>query len=190
MLKYFFRHVQILVFAMSSSSGPIDRVSSAVVWSGRPWILPSALVYTILLIVLGAAVIWFESLVGVVYDPFMGLQIWLWTGLGLFVLWLILIFRLLLIRASHSYLLRKDSLEVRSGIVSTKTYVVVASGFSDLQVNQSAIGRLVNSGDILVNAQSDREVCMKMVRRPQSVGASIREILGKPIVRIEEHERV
>ncbi len=76
------------------------------------------------------------------------------------------------------------------GILSTDTFVTVPSGFSDLQVKMSVVGRMINSGDIVINAQSEHEVCMKMVRRPQTVAAQIREIMSKPIVRIEEHDRV
>ncbi len=174
----------------SSSTPSVPHTGSAVVWSGKPWIVPNAVLLTVLIVILAVAVVWFEVYIGIALELLIGLQIAVWTVLVLFAVWLIGILRLLLIRASSSYLLRRDSLEVRLGIISTRTFVVVPSGFSDLDVFMSAVGRLVNSGDIRVNAQSEHEICMKMVRHPQTVAAQIREIMGKPIVRIEEHDRV
>ncbi len=174
----------------TSASDSSPHTSEQVVWSGKPWIFPSAIVDTILVIVLAVVIAWIELATGVAFSQLRGMAIVLWTGLVLFVLWIILMIRLLLVRAANSYLLRKDSLEVRMGILSTNTFVTVPSGFSDLQVKISVVGRMINSGDIVINAQSEHEVCMKMVRRPQSVAAQIREIMSKPIVRIEEHDRV
>jgi len=174
----------------TSSTDSIPHTSANVVWSGKPWILPNAVVLTISILVLAVAVLWIEGLAGIAFNQLIGVAIAVWTGAVLFVVWLVYALRLLLIRASNSYVLRKDALEVRTGILSTRTSIVVPSGFSDLEVTQSVVGRLIGSGDIRVNAQSEHEICMKMVRHPQIVSAQIREIMSKPIVRIEEHDRV
>jgi hypothetical protein len=92
---------------------------------------------------------------------------------------------LLLLRGSNRYALRSGSLEVKTGIASTKNFVLSPSGFSDLEVAQSVIGRMVNFGDITVHTQAERTATMKMIKDPNKVASQIRDIMGKPIVRIE-----
>jgi hypothetical protein len=81
--------------------------------------------------------------------------------------------------------LRSGSLEVKTGIASTKNFVLSSSGFSDLEVTQSVIGRMVNYGDITIHAQSERTATMKMVKDPNRIAGQIRDTMGRPIVRIE-----
>lgn len=53
---------------------------------------------------------------------------------------------LLLLRVSLTYILHDDSLEIRSGILSSRAFVVLPSGFSDLEVFRSVVGRIMDSG--------------------------------------------
>jgi hypothetical protein len=77
------------------------------------------------------------------------------------------------------------NLEVRTGILATKSFVIVPSGFSDLEVDRTISGRIWDVGDIIIRSQSERVVLMTRVRRPLKVAERIREIMARPIVRIE-----
>lgn len=92
------------------------------------------------------------------------------------------------LRASNAYVLRSDSLEVRAGILATKSFVIVPSGFSDLEVDRSISGRIVDSGDIIIHTQSENDVIMVRLREPLKVAERIRKIMARPIVRIEAQE--
>ncbi len=159
--------------------------SGSVIWVGRPWILPTVLVRTIVVIVVALVIIWLESLDNAANTEFIGVPIWTWTVLLFVVLWFISIISLLLLRAAHKYTLRNESLEVRTGIASIDTFVLAPSGFSDLEVNQSLVGRMIGYGDIVIHTQSDRMATMQKVRNPTNAANKIRDIMGKPIVRIE-----
>jgi hypothetical protein len=97
---------------------------------------------------------------------------------------------LLLIRASNTYVLRDDSLEIRFGILTSKSTVISPSGFSDLEVIRSISNRIVNSGDMIIRTQSETEssLKMKMIRNPMKIASQIREVMARPIVRIEGKE--
>jgi len=92
---------------------------------------------------------------------------------------------LLLLRASNTYILRNDSLEVRYGIVSSKSFVVSASGFSDLEVIRSVSGRIIGMGDMIIRTQGERDVKMVRVHHPLEVADKIRQVMARPIVRVE-----
>lgn len=154
-------------------------------WMGRPWILPNAIARTILIIVLAVVVVWLEFAFVAPLPAIFGVQIWMLTLLVLLAVWVISLVPLLLLRSSNRYTLRKGSLEVKTGIASTKNFVLSPSGFSDLEVTQSVIGRMVNYGDITIHTQSERIATMKMVKDPNSVASQIRDTMGRPIVRIE-----
>jgi hypothetical protein len=63
--------------------------------------------------------------------------------------------------------------------------MIVASGFSDLEVTESVTGRMLNYGNIVVRLQSETAQKMVLVREPIKVGAQIRTVLARPIVRLE-----
>ena len=52
-------------------------------------------------------------------------------------------------------------------------------------VNQSLGGRIFGYGDIIVNSQGEREIRLRLVHHPFKVSDMMRDIMGKPIVRIE-----
>ena len=67
------------------------------------------------------------------------------------------------------------------------TRFVTPSGFGDLLVYQSIGGRIFGYGDVTVNTQGERETKLLLVRGPFAVADTMRDILGKPIVRVENH---
>ena len=159
--------------------------SGAVVWRGRPWIAPDAIARTVLVIVLGVVIVWLESLDNAASSILVGFPVWAWTVVIFLVVWLVSLVPLLLLRAAHQYTLRGSSLEVKTGIASLQSFVLSPSGFSDLEINQSVIGRIANYGDIVIHTQSERTAKMQKVRDPNRVAGQIRDYMGRPIVRIE-----
>jgi len=169
---------------------PLSRDSSdelrSIVWRGNPWVFPSMLARTVAVIAVAIVLFWLEFFFNVAYDLVLFMPVVLWTGLLLFIFWIFGILHLLLVRASHVYILRKDSLEVRSGILTSKSYVVTPSGFSDLEVTRTISGRIMDFGDILIHTQGESELKMQRVRQPLKVSDQIREVMARPIVRIGE----
>jgi membrane protein YdbS with pleckstrin-like domain len=159
--------------------------SNSALWTGRPWILPNALVRTILILALAILIIWLEVYFGAAFPAILGMPIWALTLLLFIVVWLVTLIPLLLLRSSNKYTLRSESLEVKTGIASLKSFILSPSGFSDLEVAQSVIGRILNYGDITIHTQSDRTATIKMVKDPNKVANHIRDVMGRPIVRIE-----
>jgi hypothetical protein len=171
------------VTTVQSSSGN----SRSVLWVGKPWILPSVVTKSVLIVAVAVLTSWLELSFGVAfYAPVLNIPIALWTSLVVFLVWLIGSTRLLLLRASNTYILRSDSLEIRVGILTSKSFVIAPSGFSDLEVIRSVSARIVNSGDIIVRTQSETEsnIEMERVRNPLRVADRIREVMARPIVRM------
>lgn len=94
---------------------------------------------------------------------------------------------LLIFRFSNSYVLRQDGLEIRRGIIRLHSFVVTPAGFGDLLVYQGVGGRIFGYGDLTVNSQGERQTKLVLVRAPFMVADTIRDIMGKPIVRVEGH---
>ena len=115
----------------------------------------------------------------------LGIPIILWTVLAIFLVWVVSLTHLLVLRASNTYILRNDGLEVRTGILASKSFVVAPAGFSDLEVTRSVSGRIVNSGNIIVRTQGDSNIKMVKIRKPLKVADQIREVMARPTVRIE-----
>jgi uncharacterized membrane protein YdbT with pleckstrin-like domain len=130
-------------------------------------------------------VVWLELALDVVSKTFLGLQVVFWTALLFFLVWLFSLVHLVLLRASNTYILRNDSLEVRTGILSTRSFIIAPSGFADLEVDKSVTGRILNVGNIIIRSQSESDVLMVRVREPQNSADRIREVLSRPIVRID-----
>ena len=114
----------------------------------------------------------------------------LWTALAIFLVWALSLTHLLVLRASNTYILRNDGLEVRTGILTSKSFVVAPAGFSDLEVTRSVSGRIVNSGNITIRTQGDSDIKMAKVRKPLKVADQIREVMARPTVRIEGQEPI
>ena len=154
---------------------------------GKPWIVPAAIVRTITVIVLSILFLSLEFFSGGASAELVGLPIWAWTLLVFIVIWLISMLELLVFRFSHTYILRQDGLEVKCGIVGLHSFVVTPSGFGDLLVYQSLGGRIFGYGDLTVNSQGERETKLQLVHQPYKVADTMRDIMGKPIVRVEGH---
>ena len=119
-------------------------------------------------------------------DGLVGLPVWAWTFLVFAMIWLISMLELLVLRASNTYILRQDGLEVKRGIIRLHSFVVTPSGFGDLMVYQSVGGRIFGYGEVTVNSQGERETKLRLVRHPFKVADTMRDIMGKPIVRIDK----
>jgi uncharacterized membrane protein YdbT with pleckstrin-like domain len=160
-----------------------------VLWTGKPWILPGALARSILIAVIAVVVSWFEFYLGVAPQVVV-VPVILWTGLLFLVLWLFSLLHLVLLRASSTYILRDDSLEIRSGILTSRSFMISPSGFSDLEVVRSISARIVNSGDIIIRTQSETDGERKMVRirNPMKPADQIRQVMSRPIVRIDRSD--
>ena len=117
---------------------------------------------------------------------YVGLPLWVWTILVFAVVWLLSMLDLLIFRLSNTYILRQDGLEIRRGIVRLHSFVVTPAGFGDLLVYQSLGGRIFGYGDITVNSQGERQTKLYLVHSPFKVADTMRDIMGKPIVRIDK----
>ncbi len=167
---------------MSSLEG-----SSTVIWQGRPWITPAATSRSITLIIAAFLIAWLEYYTGTANAKLLGESLILWTILIFAVIWLISLTGLLTQRATHLYTLRSDSLEIRTGILTSKSFTIVASGFSDLEVTRGITGRILEYGNITIRTQNETnpQRTMTKVRNPLKVADQIRYVMGRPIVRIE-----
>jgi uncharacterized membrane protein YdbT with pleckstrin-like domain len=166
--------------------------SASILWKGKPWIVPGVAVRTVVILVVAAVVSWLEltyNFAGRIFpnSPLPNLQIVLWVNFVLFLIWIFSQVHLLVLRASNTYVLRQDSLELRFGIFTAKSEMISPSGFSDLEVVRSVSNRILNSGNIIIRTQSEDEkgLVMIMVHYPLRVAAQIREVMSRPIVRIE-----
>jgi uncharacterized membrane protein YdbT with pleckstrin-like domain len=169
------------------TSNSKQEAHGTVVWAGKPWIVPAAIIRTITVIVFAILFLWLELLSGGASAGLLGLPIWGWTFLAFTLIWLVSMLELLVFRVSHSYVLRQDGLEVRYGIIRLHSFVVTPSGFGDLLVYQSIGGRIFGYGELTVNSQGERETKLMLVRHPFAVADTMRDIMGKPIVRVEGH---
>jgi uncharacterized membrane protein YdbT with pleckstrin-like domain len=172
----------------------VDNISTfdEEIWSGRPWILPSAIVRTIMLVLAIAIFLWFELVIGLADILAGGVTFFWWTLLVLVLIWLFSQFSLVITRFSNLYILRKDGLQIKTGILSLRSFVIVPSGFSDLDVVQSLFDRIIGTGTITINSQSEVDSSKKMikVRHPSKVADQIRYVMARSIVRIEnEHSK-
>jgi membrane protein YdbS with pleckstrin-like domain len=142
---------------------------------------------TITVIIVTIIFVWLEIFSSIDYTSLIGLPIWLWTVLAFILFWLVGMAELLLFRLSNTYTLRQDGLEIRRGIIRLHSFVVTPAGFGDLLVYQGVGGRLFGYGDITVNSQGERQTKLMLVHAPFAVADTMRDIMGKPIVRVEGH---
>ena len=176
----------------------VSGKSRSVLWKGKPWIVPGVVVRTVVVFVVAVVVSWFElsyDVAGMFRTYFSGLglssvQLLSWTALGFLLIWALSLLHLALLRASSTYVLRDDSLELRYGILTSKSEMISPSGFSDLEVVRSVSDRILNSGNIVIRTQSEEEkgLVMTRVHYPLNVAARIREVMSRPIVRVEGQE--
>jgi uncharacterized membrane protein YdbT with pleckstrin-like domain len=164
-----------------------QTAQSEVVWAGKPWVVPAAIVRTVTVIVLSILFLSLEFFSGGASAELVGLPVWVWTLLVFILIWVISMFELLVFWATNTYELRQDGLEVKRGILRMHSFVVTPSGFGDLLVYQSIGGRIFGYSELTVNSQGERETKLRLVRSPSEVAGMIRDVMGKPIVRVEGH---
>jgi hypothetical protein len=155
------------------------------VWSGKPYVLPAAVGRTLTVVLFAILFTLLEVYAGVAFSYLLGLPIFVWTLVLFVIVWMFSLLGLILLRASHTYILRQDALEIHSGIVRLHSFVVTPQGFGDLLVYQSIGGRIFGYGDLTINSQGERETKLRLVRSPFGVSDKIRDIMGEPVVRTE-----
>jgi len=136
-------------------------------------------------IVVATIFIWLQFYVGDAHLSFLSVPLWAWTILAFGVIWILSLLHLIIFRASNSYILREDGLEIRQGIIRLHSFVVTPSGFGDLLVYQSIAGRIFGYGDLTVNSQGERQTTLNLVHSPFKTADTIRDIMGEPLVRVE-----
>lgn len=162
---------------LSSGSKSLEE---DVVWEGSPWVTPGLVALTAEIIVLAGALLYVEL-------AWLGVESLVVGGslLLMGLLWFEGAARLELLTWSNHYRLLSSSLEVQKGIVQKKVFTVSASGFSDLEVTRSLRGRIVNTGDIIIETDSHRDVALVRVRDPVKVSTMIRDTMTVPLVRVD-----
>jgi len=105
-----------------------------------------------------------------------------------FFVWILVIFDLLVLSYTNFYILREDSLEIKVGLLTTKTSVIVPTGFSDLEVIRSISSRIFNMGDITIKTQSERDFTKRMVKvkDPMQVANLIRDVMARQFFKLDE----
>jgi uncharacterized membrane protein YdbT with pleckstrin-like domain len=171
------------VFCLTSPSGSV--VDAGVLWFGKPWVAPVAAIRTVTIFIFAILFFVLEAWTGITYVLVAGAPVFLWTIVSFTVIWALSMIDLLVCWASNSYNLRQDGLEIRRGIISLHSFIVTPNGFGDLIVNQSLGGRIFGYGDLVVNSQGERATRLVLVRSPFERADAVREIMGKPIVRLE-----
>jgi uncharacterized membrane protein YdbT with pleckstrin-like domain len=167
-----------------------SQSSGKELWRGRPWILPNAAMRTVLVIVIASLAIIVEGSMGILSVFQFGIPVLYWTLIVFFLVWIVGLSDLLILRATHAYILRNDSLEIKVGLLTSRTSMIVPTGFSDLEVIRSVTGRILNTGDILVKTQSEKDFSKRMVkiRDPLKVADSIRSVMARPIFRVDSND--
>jgi Bacterial PH domain len=151
-----------------------------VIWQGSPWVTPGLAALTAEVALLAVALLYVEL-------AWLNVDLLIFGATFLLVgaLWLAGVARLEFLALSNHYSLRRSSLEVEHGIVRKRVFTVSASGFADLEVTRSIPGRILNTGDIVIETDSHRDLAMFRVRDPIRVSTMIRETMTVPLVRVE-----
>ena len=159
------------------------------VWRGRPWILPYVAIRTVLVAIIAIGAFTVENSMGILYEPKYSLRVLDWTLIASILAWILVVFGLLFLSYTNLYVLRVDSLEIKFGLLTTKTSIIVPTGFSDLEVIRSISSRIFNTGDITIKTQSERDFTkrMIMVRDPMRVANLIRDVMARQIFKLDEN---
>jgi uncharacterized membrane protein YdbT with pleckstrin-like domain len=158
--------------------------ASQVIWEGHPWMGPALIALTVEAVTLGIVLSWVEFVAKVALFRIGSFPLLAVTFGSIFLLWLLGAVRLALVRASSHYTLRGSSLEIQHGVLSRKIYTVSAAGFSDLEVIKSLMGRILNTGSIIIETDSDRDLKLNRVRDPIKVATLTRQVMTVPMVRV------
>jgi hypothetical protein len=159
---------------------------SEVVWSARPWIIPTIALRSIVILAGLIVIIAFELNWGLAFNDFFGLPIYEWTVIGVAVAWFSNVSDQVIYWVSHVYTLEKFGLENRVGVVDLEEIMITPQIFSDLVVKQSVGGKLFGYGQILVKFGGGRKTTLYYVRSPFRVADMIRKVLGRPVVGFEQ----
>jgi membrane protein YdbS with pleckstrin-like domain len=157
---------------------------SDVLWRGRPWVVPAFVGDTIAVVAFAIALTWLELVLHFAFVSISSIPILALTYFGILLVWLIAAANLAVIRASSIYTLRNSSLEVSHGIIGKRVFTLSAAGFSDLEVIQGPLGRLLTMGEIVMETDSHRDLRLSRVRDPMKVSAMIRQVMTVPVVRL------
>jgi uncharacterized membrane protein YdbT with pleckstrin-like domain len=167
----------------------MPKTDDDILWRGRPWIIPQVVGITILVIALGIAAMWLEIVLEDAFVPILGITVIFWTFIVLGVLWLILVLRYVIQRATERYTLRKIGMEVERGILSKRNIVLSTGGFSDMQVIRSITGRLLNVGDIIIRSEGEHDLRLKKIRKPVEIMGQIRDVMSRPLVKFTNGDK-
>jgi uncharacterized membrane protein YdbT with pleckstrin-like domain len=165
---------------------PTKPNDNNIVWYGKPWMTPALVLRSVAVIAVFAITFFVEFYLGLISNSLLILPVWLLTAALFGVVWLVAILNPVILRASHTYTLRQDGLEVKRGILRQQTFIVTPQGFGDLLVNQSLIGRILDYGDLFVDSQGEKKTRLLLIRNPNGVADKMRDVMGKPIVRVEQ----
>ena len=151
-----------------------------VIWSIKPWIIPSLAEETVMAVVVFLVSFFAEVYFGSAFTPISGVTLVVLTGLGLALIWVINALHLLLIRSTSRFTLRRNCLKIQTGILIRETVVVTAPNFSDVIVMQSIMGKIMGSGEMFVRFHEGgvREGKMSRVQNPFVVEKEIRKIMS------------
>jgi membrane protein YdbS with pleckstrin-like domain len=162
---------------------------SDVIWRGRPWIGPPLAIRTVLAIALGFVLLAALSGLGLLASALLGVPLYVWTLAIVALGWLASALGLVAMRASRRYALRRGSIEVDEGIVSKKSLVVSPSAFSELEVDQGIMGRILDYGTLQVRSQGGQRLVLRLIRDPKGVSARVRDVMTVPEVRIARDDQ-
>jgi uncharacterized membrane protein YdbT with pleckstrin-like domain len=150
-----------------------------IVWEGSPWVTPGLVALTAEALLLAVALSYVELALNIAFS-ILGV-----TLLLVAFLWIWGTARLEFLARSTHYALRSSSLEVEHGIVRKKLFTISAAGFSDLEMSRGLVGRILNTGDIVIETDSHRDIPLLKVRDPVRVSTMIRQMMTVPLVRVE-----
>jgi uncharacterized membrane protein YdbT with pleckstrin-like domain len=162
--------------------------SKSIIWKGKPWIFPRVIFRSIIIPAVFLALLWLELFLGVASRDFQGISIPIWTGISIFFVWIISISNLYWIKASNIYILRNESLEITTGIVTTRSFVIAPNGFANMELIRTFISRILETGDIIVRTQDEPygDKKMMMIHDAEEVADKIRNVMSKPVVRLDK----
>ncbi len=151
-----------------------------VIWIIKPWIIPSLVEETVMVVIVFIGSLLVEFYFGTIYASIIGTNLITLTGIGLLSIWIINAVHLLLVRSTSLYTLRRSGLEVRTGILKRNIILVSPSNFSAVDVIQSDVGKILGSGEIFVRLRGDHagEGKMRRVRNPFVLEKDIRRIMS------------
>ena len=159
-----------------------------VIWSGKPWIGPSVAGRTIGVIVLALIFYVILSVLGLLTLSVFARPLYVWALGALALVWLVSVVGLVLLRASRTYTLRRSSFQIEEGIAGKMLLVVSPSAFSELEVDQGVMGRMLDYGSLEVRSQGGQQLNLRLIRDPRGVSARIREVMTVPTVRVARDE--